>query len=197
MYKPRNVAGWGMAAAVLALLLAATTMWFGFGGSEPHVAMDYEDCAANAQANASSNIEYNKSITRCSERFAGRRKTGGGYTYFDFMQNKSFDIAGPNPTESERKKIDRSYMEFLGAQRREMFLSELVKAQANQEQADLRRGRQDAGTPLDLAPRIPLPAKRPLVERSKPCGDGSLSCSWAKLTAAVKNAFASSAAKNQ
>jgi hypothetical protein len=27
--------------------------------------------------------------------------------------------------------------------------------------------------------------------------NGSLSCSWAKLTAAVKNAFASSAGKNQ
>jgi hypothetical protein len=197
MYKPRNVAEWGIAAAVLALVLAATTMWLGYGGSEPRVAKDYEDCAADAQANASSNIEYNKSVTRCSERFAGRRKAGGGYTYFDFMQNRSFDIAGPNPTDGERKKIDRSYMEFLGSQRREMFLSDLAKAQANEEQADLRRGRPNAGAPLDLAPRIPLPAKRPLVERPKPCGDGSLSCSWAKLTAAVKNAFASSAGKNQ
>ena len=158
------------------------------------VAKDYEDCAAEAQANSSSNIEYSRSITLCSERFAGRRKAGGGYRYFDFMQNRSFDIAGPNPTEGERKQIDRSYMNFLGAQRREMLLSDLAKAQANEEQAAFGRGRQDAEAPLALTPKIPLPVKRPVVERSKSCEDGSLTCSWAKLSAAVKNAFASTGA---
>jgi hypothetical protein len=133
-------------------------------------------------------------ITLCSERFAGRRKAGGGYRYFDFMQNRSFDIAGPNPTEGERKHIDRTYMNFLGAQRREMLLSELAKAQANEEQAAFGRSRQDTETPLALAPKIPLPVKRPLVEHSKPCEAGSLSCSWARLSAAVKNAFASTPA---
>ena len=82
-------------------------------------------------------------------------------------------------------------MEFLGAQRREMLLSELAKAQANQEQVAV--DRENAGTPLALTPKIPLPVKRPVVERSKPCEDGSLSCGWAKLSAAVRNAFASSA----
>jgi hypothetical protein len=196
MYKPRNVVEWGITAAVFALL-AITIMWFGYGGSEPHVAKDYEECAENAKANAPSNIEYTKLITRCSERFEGRRKAGGGYAYFDFMQDRTFDIAGPNPTEGERKQIDGSYMKFLGAQRREMFLSDLAKAQANTEQTALERGRKNAGAPLDLTPRIPLPARRPLIERAKSCGDGSLSCSWAKLTAAVKNAFASSAGKSQ
>jgi hypothetical protein len=37
--------------------------------------------------------------------------------------------------EGERKQIDRSCMEFLGAQKREMLLSDLAKAQANQEAA--------------------------------------------------------------
>lgn len=191
MLKPRSFAEWGGAAAVL-VLLALTAIWIGYGGSEPHAAKDYEDCAGNAQAASSSNIEYNQLVTRCSERFAGRRKAGGGYTYFDFMQNRTFDIAGPNPTDAERKRIDHSYMEFLGVQGRELFLSELAKAQANHEQADLRHGRQDAKGALELTPKIPLPARRPPVERSKSCNDGSLSCSWAKLTAAVKNAFASS-----
>lgn len=191
MFKPRNGAEWGVVAATVLALFATTAAWIGYGSPEPQTAKDYEDCAARAQADASSNIEYNKLIVRCSERFAGRRKAGGGYAYFDFMQNRTFDIAGPNPTDDERKRIDRSYMEFLGKEGREMFLAELAKAQANQEQVDLRRGRQGAG-PLDLAPKIPLPAKRPAIERSKPCNDGSLSCSWAKLTATVKNAFASS-----
>jgi hypothetical protein len=190
MYKPRNVGEWGVVAAVIVLFVTAAA-WIGYGGSERHAAKDYEDCAGNAQTDASSTVEYNKLVTRCSERFAGRRKAGGGYAYFDFMQNKTFDIAGPNPTDDERKRIDRSYMEFLGTQAREMFLAELAKAQANQEQVDLRRGRQGAG-PLELTPKIPLPVKRPVIERSKSCNDGSLSCSWAKLTATVKNAFASS-----
>lgn len=194
MHKPNMGARWGVAIAVLALFAAAAA-WFGHGSSGSRVAKDYEDCASEAKANSTSNVEYTRSVTLCSERFAGRRKPGGGYSYFDFMQNRSFDIAGPNPTEGERKKIDRSYMDFLGAQRREMLLSDLAKAQASAEQAALGRSRQDAEAPLALAPKIPLPVRRPPVERSKSsCDDGSLSCSWAKLSAVVKNAFASSGA---
>ena len=196
MYKPRNSVEWGIAVAVFTLIAAANVVWFGYGRSEPHVAKDYEECAEKAQTSALPNVEYTKLITQCSIRFEGRRKAGGGYTYFDFMQDRSFDIAGPNPTEDERKQIDRSYMEYLGVQRREIFRSDLMKAQANTEQTTLERGRKDIGAPLDLTPRIPLPAKRPLIERARSCGDSSLSCSWEKLTAAVKNAFASSAGKS-
>ncbi len=109
--------------------------WIAYDNSGPHIAKDYEDCAEEAQANAASKADYSKLVTHCGERFAGRRKLGGGYTYFDFLQNRSFDIAGPNPDEDERKHIDRSYMEFLGSQRREMLLADLAKAQANLEQA--------------------------------------------------------------
>jgi hypothetical protein len=170
-------------------LLAGAFAWI--GSSAPRVAKDYEDCAQEAQANATSSAEYSGLITHCGERFAGRRKAGGGYAYFDFMQNRSFDIAGPNPTDEERKHIDRSYMEFLGAQRREMLLSDLAKAQANLEQGGLDRAQQGAGQPLSLTPKIPLPLKRPAIERARACEDGSLSCSWAKLSAAVRSAFAS------
>jgi hypothetical protein len=193
MHKPKLVAWWGTAIAVSALLAAAVA-WLSSGGSPLRVAKDYEACDAEAQANASSNVEYTKSVTQCGERFAGRRKPSGGYSYFDFMQNRTFDIAGPNPTEGERKQIDRTYMNFLGSQRREMLLSDLAKAQANAEQSALGRGRQDAEAPLTLTPKIPLPVKRPPVERAKSCEEGSLSCSWSKLGAAVKNAFASSGA---
>jgi hypothetical protein len=113
------------------------------------------------------------------------------------MQNKTFDIAGPNPTESERKQIDHSYMEFLATTRRETILSELMKAQADLEEAGIDRSRENVGSPLALTPKIPLPAKRPVVERSKPCGDGSLSCGWTKLSAAVRSAFASSNEANR
>jgi len=196
MFYSGRSAGWALAAASL-VLLAGASAWIGFGISGPHIAKDYENCTEEAQANAASSAESSKLIISCGERFAGRRKVGGGYTYFDFMQNRSFDIAGPNPTEDERKQIDHSYMEFLGSQGREMLLSDLAKAQANQEQTTLQRGRQDIGAPLVLAPKIPLPAKRPPIERAKTCEDGSLSCSWAKVSAAVRNAFALSAGKNK
>jgi len=196
MFYSGRSAGWALAAASL-VLLAGASAWIGYDVSGPHIAKDYENCAEEAKATAPSGAEYTKLITRCGERFAARRKVGGGYTYFDFMQNRSFDLAGPNPTEDERKQIDRTYMEFLGSQGREMLLSDLAKAQANLEQATLQRGRQDVGAPLVLAPKIPLPAKRPPIERAKACEDGSLSCSWAKVSAAVRNAFALSAGKNK
>ena len=195
MYGLSRSTGWGLAMASLGLLVGATA-WIRYGNSGPHVAKDYEDCAEEAQANAASRADSNL-IIHCGERFAGRRKVGGGYTYFDFMQNRSFDIAGPNPTEDERKQIDRFYMEFLGSERREMLSSDLAKAQTNQEQATSERGRKDIGAPLVLTPKIPLPAKRPPIEHPKACEDGSLSCSWAKLSAAVRNAFAFSAGTNR
>jgi hypothetical protein len=191
MFRLGKSAGWALALASLALL-ALASVWIGYRSSGPRVAKDYEECAEEARANTSSNTEYSKLITHCGARFAGRRKAVGGYSYFDFMQNRTFDIAGPNPTESERKQIDHSYLEFLGATRREMILSDLAKAQANQQEAGADRTRQSAGAPFALIPKIPIPAKRPVVERSKPCEDGSLSCGWAKLSAAVRNAFASS-----
>jgi hypothetical protein len=119
MFRLSRSAEWGFAMATLGLLVGATA-WISYGNSGPHIAKDYEECAEEAQANAASRAD-SELITRCGERFAGRRKVGGGYTYFDFMQNRSFDIAGPNPTKDERKQIDRFYMEFLGSKRREML----------------------------------------------------------------------------
>ena len=56
-------------------------------------------------------------LSECNAKFAGRRKPGGGYTYFDFMQNE-FDIAGPNPTPEEQRQIDEQYAVYLENQRR-------------------------------------------------------------------------------
>jgi hypothetical protein len=111
------------------------------------------------------------------------------------MQDRKFDIAGPNPTAEERKEIDREYMGFLDAQRREAVSAELAKRQNEQLRADLESARQPAGPPMVLTPLAspPTAAKRP-VDRSKStrCEDGSLSCSWEKFSAALRNAFASS-----
>ena len=181
--------------AVALLLLALVVLWLGYRDSSPQSARDFEECVEQVQANPPSNGERSGLLTDCNARFAGRRKAGGGYTYYDFMQDRKFEIAGPNPTPEERKQIDRAYMGFLDAQRREAVSAELAKRQNELLRADMESARQPVGPPTALTPTNspPTAAKRP-VDRSKStrCEDGSLTCSWAKFSAAVKNAFASS-----
>jgi hypothetical protein len=86
-------------------LLALVVLWLGIRGSLPQSAQDFEECVEQVQAKAPSNDGRGALTTECSARFAGRRKAGGGYTYYDFMQDRNFDIAGPNPTAEERKEI--------------------------------------------------------------------------------------------
>ena len=176
-------------------LLALVFFWLGFRGSPPRLAQDFEECTEQVEARSSADDQRGALMTDCYARFAGRRKAGGGYTYYDFMQDRKFDIAGPNPTAEERKQIDREYMGFLDAQRREAVSAEFAKRQNEQLRADIERARQPAGPPMVLTLRDvpPLPVKRP-VDRSKStrCDDGSLTCSWAKFSAVMKNAFASS-----
>ncbi|MGZ5875353.1 MAG: hypothetical protein ACXWKP_24970 [Bradyrhizobium sp.] len=174
--------------ALVLALLALPVGWLAFHGSQPQLARDFEECVEQVEARSPDNDERRALTTACNARFAGRRKAGGGYTYYDFMQNRNFDIAGPNPTAEERKQIDREYMGFLDTQRREAISAELAKKQNEQLQADLESAHQPVGPPMMLLPR-----KRP-VDRSKParCEEASLSCSWEKFSAVVKNAFASS-----
>jgi hypothetical protein len=183
-------------AALIAIALAAVE--FFPRGSSLEAARDYEECVEAIMANQSSPAsgdEHNAAMTGCSARFAGRRKPGGGYSYYDFMQNRSFDIAGPNPTAEERKQIDREYIQFLDAQRREAVSSDLAKKQDDQVRADMDSARQPPGPPLVLTPKIPSspavkrPADRP---KSARCDDNSLACGWSQLSAVVRDAFASS-----
>jgi hypothetical protein len=180
-------------------LLALIAVWFAFPKSSPQSARDFEECAEQVEAKSPSNDERAALMTGCNARFAGRRKAGGGYTYYDFMQDRKFDISGPNPSAEERKTIDRVYMGFLAAQRREVVSAESAKRLIELLRADLEDARQPAGPPLALTPKsVPLPVKRPIDRsRSAHCDDGSLTCSWAKLSAVVKNAFASSSSRTK
>jgi hypothetical protein len=193
MYRlPSGVATQRVVALVALALLALIAVWLGFPNSPPQSARDFEECAEQVDAKFPSNDERAALMTDCNARFAGRRKAGGGYNYYDFMQDRKFDIAGPNPTAEERRQIDHVYIGFLDTLRRDA-----VSAERRIEllRADLESAGQPVGPPLVLTPRnsIPLPAKRP-VDRSKSaqCEDGSLTCSWSKFSAVVKHAFASS-----
>jgi hypothetical protein len=188
--------------AIIALIvLGLFAVAFALRGSALESARDFEECieAVGAVTSNRSSLplsdERGGAITDCNARFAGRRKSAGGYSYDDFMQGRSFDIAGPNPTAEERKHIDREYIEFLDAQRRETISAELAKRQNEQLLADLEGARQPVGPPLVLTPKnlSPPATKRP-VDRSRSvrCEDNSLACGWSKLSAVVKETFASS-----
>ena len=167
----------------------------------PSIARDFEECAE--QAEAASAAQRSALLTDCGARFAGRRKPGGGYTYYDFMQDRSFDIAGPNPTADERKQIDQEYMKYLDFVRRDVRSAELAQQQNNISIADA--GSIDTAIGQPIGPPIVLtrkkvPSGKSAASRSKnahaPCSEGSLACSWEKLTAAVRNAFASASARD-
>ena len=78
---------------------------------------DFESCADTAEK-AKTKEDKTAALAECNAKFAGRRKPGGGYTYYDFMQDRTFDIAGPNPTPEEQKHIDQQYTAYLENQRR-------------------------------------------------------------------------------
>ena len=125
--------------------------------------------------------EHVARIMDCGARFAGRRKMGGGYAYYDLFQYRSFDIAGPNPTANERARIYAEYKRFLDVQRREAALAELQQPVTEE--------------PRVLALSMPN-LRRPKRSRLESCMiEGSLSCTWVKLASTVRNAFASSGSR--
>jgi hypothetical protein len=187
----------GLAGALLALPL----LWLALRDSSPEFARDFEECVELVQARMTDG-ETRPLMTNCNARFAGRRKAGGGYSYYDFMMDRNFDISGPNPTPEERKAIDRAYIVYLDAQRQEAVSAELARRQNERLWAEMERARQAVGPPMVLTPTVLTPAASPSVaaRRDKPkplCSDDSLSCSWSKITTAVKNAFASSSKTKQ
>ena len=48
------------------------------------------------------------------------------------MQNRNFDIAGPNPTPEEQKQIDEQYTDFLDRERRSTIAAAFAAKQQQQ-----------------------------------------------------------------
>jgi len=112
---------------------------------------DFEACA-DAAEKAKTKEDKTSALAECNAKFAGRRKPGGGYTYYDFMQDRTFDIAGPNPTPEEQKKIDEQYTAYLEKQRRNSIAAALMAKQQEQQQGARGKpgqaGRTHPGHPL-------------------------------------------------
>jgi hypothetical protein len=174
-----------------ALLIAATAggllltpvrahaQWWGVRGPA-----DFEECADIAEKAATKEARTSE-LSACNAKFAGRRKPGGGYTYFDFMQNRSFDIAGPNPTADEQKRIDEQYTVFLDGERRSSIASALAVKQQQSQQAALTSEKAVATTEPNK-PSVAANDTRPRLKVAN-CAKRSFSCDWPRLAEGIKD----------
>ena len=154
---------------------------------------DFEDCAAAAEKAAKE--EKASKLSECNAKFAGRRKPGGGYTYFDFMQNRNFDIAGPNPTPEEQKKIDEEYIAYLERERRNAAATALAAKQ--REQQEQQQKLQQVSLRSDQKVPVPVasPAKQARAATEPPprtrsvtgCVKGTFSCDWPRLSDGIND----------
>ena len=158
--------------------LCADAQWWSRGPA------DFEECADKAEK-AASKEERTSLLSECNAKFAGRRKPGGGYTYFDFMQDRSFDIAGPNPTPQEQKQIDQQYIAHLDRQRRSTAEAEIAAKQQQEQlqQANFRTETERTPLPREK-PRSPA-ATNDLRSRTKNCAQPSFSCEWPRLSESI------------
>ncbi len=170
---------------------------------------DFEDCASSAEQPRLTKDDKAKIISECDSKFAGRRKIGGGYTYFDFMQNRHFDIAGPNPTSEELKRIDQAYVSYLDQQRKNEIAAlaqqqpqppplvfkpapQRVSLRQPAPQTNLQKPAPQATVQKPAAQKLDPVSLRPPADlvrtrKEKACDNDILSCGWAKLTKTAQN----------
>lgn len=194
-----------LAAIVGLLVLAPASAHAQWWRSAP---ADFEECA-EAAAKSSSKEETTSKLSECNAKFAGRRKPGGGYTYYDFMQNRNFDLAGPNPTPEEQRKIDQEYVAYLERERRSSAAAAL--AAKHQEQEQQRQQLQQVSLRSDQRVPVPVasPAKQPVRASAEPpprtrsmtgCAKGTFSCDWPRLSEGIndiKKLFGSSSSSSK
>jgi hypothetical protein len=187
-----------IAAIAACVVLAPSRAQAEWWSSKP---ADFEDCADRAEKAAKE--ERAAKLSECHSKFAGRRKPGGGYTYFDFMQNRHFDIAGPNPTAEEQKQIDEQYIAYLDQERRSTIAAAFAAKQQQQQQQQVQQAAFKSETE-----KVPVPRESPVKQqaaasdlraraKATQCAKDSFSCEWPRLSDGineVKKLFGASAA---
>jgi hypothetical protein len=188
--------------AVIAFACCALSgaMWLGvqwWPGQPPE---DFEQCSWNADRTASSQAERISLIAQCDKQFVGRRKPDGGYTFYDFLQNRHFDIAGPNPTPAELKHFDEEYTLYLDTQRQDAVAAAIAEKQNQRARAELLDYRlaglmDPPGTRTAITPTsVPIPRAVNSAALSKRlCEDALLSCSWTRFSRGIRNFLGSNA----
>lgn len=187
-------------AAITAGLVLTPRAHAGWWGTRAPV--DFEECADAAEKAATREAKA-AALMECNAKFAGRRKPGGGYTYFDFMQNRSFDIAGPNPTPQEQKRIDEQYTEFLDRERQSTITAAFAAKQQQQQlqRATFRSETEKVPVPI-AAPNKPSVAGGNAKRlKASNCASHSFSCDWPRLSEGLndlkKALFGSSSTKDK
>jgi hypothetical protein len=183
-----------IAAIAACVVLAPSRAQAEWWSSKP---ADFEDCADRAEKAAKE--ERAAKLSECHSKFAGRRKPGGGYTYFDFMQNRHFDIAGPNPTAEEQKQIDEQYIAYLDQERRSTIAAAFAAKQQQVQQAAFKSETEKVPVPRE-SPVKQQAAASDLRARAKAtqCAKDSFSCEWPRLSDSIndiKKLFGASQAK--
>jgi hypothetical protein len=156
--------------------------------------VDFEECADLAEK-AQTKEARTSELSGCNAKFAGRRKPGGGYTYYDFMQNRSFDIAGANPTPEEQKYIDQQYTVFLDKQRRSYIAAALTAKQDQQEQQDQQQQQaslRNEKASMPMPPETPVKPKVAAADlkaraKAKCAKHSTFSCEWPVLSEKITN----------
>jgi hypothetical protein len=170
-----------MACIAVLLPLRVQAQWWGTRGPA-----DFEECADLAEK-ATNKEARTAALSQCNARFAGRRKPGGGYSYFDFMQNRNFDIAGPNPTPEEQRQIDEQYTAYLENQRRSTIAAAFAAKQQQLQQASLRSESEKAPLVIGDAGKAPAPAGDLRRMKTAACAKHSFSCEWPRLSEGIKD----------
>ena len=162
--------------------------------------VDFESCADVAER-AKTKEEKTAKLAECNAKYAGRRKPGGGYTYYDFMQDRTFDIAGPNPTPEEQKRIDEQYTAYLERERRSNVAAALAAKQQQPEppptlgwqQISLRTEQIPPPPSSPPSPaeteKVPVPVASPIKQAARikaaQCARDQFSCEWPRLSEKV------------
>jgi hypothetical protein len=144
---------------------------------------DFEECADIAEKAAGKEART-AALSECNAKFAGRRKPGGGYTYFDFMQNRSFDIAGPNPTPEEQKQIDEQYTAYLENRRRSSIAAAFAAKQQQLQQTSLKNENEKAPSAIG---KPQAATSDPKHGKPATCAQHSFSCEWPRLSESIKD----------
>jgi hypothetical protein len=154
--------------------------------------VDFESCADVAEK-AKTKEDKTAALAECNQKYAGRRKPGGGYTYYDFMQDRTFDIAGPNPTPEEQKKIDEQYTAYLERERRNnLAAAQMAKQQLEPPpapQAEVQQVSLRTESSLPETEKVPVPVASPVKQaariRAAQCAKNQFSCEWPRLSESI------------
>jgi hypothetical protein len=147
---------------------------------------DYEECAESAEKAAAKEAQATL-LAECGVKFAARRKASGGYTYFDFMQNRHFDIAGPNPTPEEQKHIDEQYADYLSRERRSAIAAAFTQKQQQLQRAAAESEKKPATPEAANKPRVTTVGNASSRPRSTSCASDAFSCNWPRLSEGIKD----------